>query len=132
MDELVETGFEYLPGDPVVLRIARHKFPYVRDDGGAVERAGRPPGWRDVAERLARRLGVNISRGGVVSLPVVPAGPGLDSIVERVADASLGLYQALFELEENMPKRGNKIPYDPASLFLGRTVGRSPSDPFTS
>ena len=132
MDELVETGFEYVPGDPVVLRVAQHKFPYVRDDGAAVDRAGRPPGWRDVAERVARELGVNISRGGVVSLPVVRAGPGFAAIVERVADASLGLFQGLLELEENMPKRGNKIPYDPASLFLGRTVGRSPSDPFTS
>src|SRR5579864_1493755 len=108
MDELVETGLEYAPGDPVVLRVAQHKFPYVRDDGAAVERAGRPPGWREAAERLARELVVNISRGGVVSLPVVPAGPGFDAIVERVADASLGLYQELLELEAEPRKYAQK------------------------
>src|SRR5579864_7498953 len=120
MDELVETGLEYAPGDPVVLRVAQHKFPYVRDDGAAVERTGRPPGWRVVAERLARELDVNISRGGVVSLPVVPAGAGLDAIVERVGDASLTLYQELLDLE-NMPKRVTRF-FTTRHLYLW--VGR--------
>jgi hypothetical protein len=104
MDELVETGLEYVPGDPVLLRVAQHKFPFVRDDGAAVERAGRPPGWRIAAARLARELDVNISRGGVVSLPVVPAGPGFAAIVERVGDASLTLYQELLDLEAELDR----------------------------
>jgi hypothetical protein len=99
VDELVTTGLEYLPGDPVLLRIAQHRFPYVRDDGAAVEKAGRPAGWRTVAERVARELVVNVSRGGVVSLPVVPAGPGLDAIVARVGEASLTVYQELLDLD---------------------------------
>jgi len=34
-----------------------------------------------------------------VSLPAVPAGPGYEAIVRRVADASLALYQDVLELE---------------------------------
>ena len=80
-ETMVDTGLEYLPGDPVRLRVVTRRFPWVSDQGGAVERAGKPPGWRDAAEQLAGALGVNVSRAGVVSLPVVPAGPGYDVIV---------------------------------------------------
>ena len=57
------------------------------------------PGWRDVADRLQRELVVNVSRAGAVSLPVVAAGPPLDAIEQRIAQASLAFYQELLELE---------------------------------
>jgi hypothetical protein len=97
--ETLTTAHEYLPGDPVTLRVTHRRFDYVSDEGGAVARAGRPPGWRAVAEQLADELVVNVSRGGVVSLPVVPHGPGFDAVADRVADASLALYQELLELD---------------------------------
>jgi hypothetical protein len=96
--EGVETGLEYVPGEPVRLRVDFRRFPYVLDDGRAVELAGRPDGWRDVAERIARERIVNVSRGGVVSLPVVAEGPGFDTIAERIARASVELYEELTEL----------------------------------
>jgi Ankyrin repeats (many copies) len=96
----VETGLEYGPGDPVVLRVVQRRHLNVLDDGAAVERAGRPPGWRAVAERLADELVVNISRSGVVSLPVSRRGPGYDAIVRRIAHASLAFYQELLELAD--------------------------------
>jgi hypothetical protein len=99
MTETLTTAHEYFPGDPVTLRVTHRRFDYVSDDGGAVERAGRPAGWLAVAERLADELVVNVSRAGAVSLPVVPRGPGFDAVVERVADASLALYEELLELE---------------------------------
>jgi hypothetical protein len=99
MTETLTTPREYLPGDPVTLRITRRRLVYVSDEGGAVERAGRPAGWRDVAERLADELVVNVSRSGTVSLPVSQCGPGFDAIVDRIADASLALYEELLELE---------------------------------
>jgi hypothetical protein len=98
-DVEVDTGLEYGFGEPVRLRVDFHRFPYVRDDGRAVALAGHPAGWRAVAERFARERVVNLSRGGVLSLPVVPAGPGFDVIVERIATTSLDLYQELLELE---------------------------------
>jgi excisionase family DNA binding protein len=100
VDEVIDTGLEYAPGDPVQVRVARRgRRISVTDDGAAVERAGRPQGWRAVADRLAAQLVVNIGRHGGVGLPVVPVGPGEDAIVRRIGDASLALYQELLELE---------------------------------
>ena len=95
----IETGLEYGPGDPVVLRAIQRRHVYVSDDGAAVARAGTPPGWRDVADQIADGLTVNIARNGSVSLPVVGKGPGFDAIVERIARGSLMLYEELLDLE---------------------------------
>ncbi len=96
----IETGLEYRPGEPVLVRVVRrpHRVS-VSDDGAAVEKAGHPPGWGAAAARIDRELVVNVSRRGVVSLPVVAVGPGLDAIVQRIGDASLALYQELLELQ---------------------------------
>lgn len=97
----VSTGLEYRPGEPIAVRVVRRdRRISVTDDGSAIEKARRAPGWRAVAERIARLLDVNISRDGVVSLPVVPAGPGLEAIVNRISEASLALYQEVLELED--------------------------------
>jgi hypothetical protein len=94
------TALEYAPGDPVTLRITRRRMIGVSDDGGAVARAGTPPGWREVADRIADALVVNVSRSGTVSLPVSRRGPGYDAIVERIAQASLALYEELLESQD--------------------------------
>src|SRR5262249_14860270 len=73
--EGIDTGLEYVPGERVRLRVDFHRFPYVDDEGRAVELAGRPTGWREVAARVEVERVVNISRSGVVSLPVVRGGP---------------------------------------------------------
>jgi hypothetical protein len=96
----IETGLEYGPGDPVVLRAVQRRHVQVDDQGGAVARAGAPPGWRDVADQIADAAIVNIARNGNVSLPVVGRGPGLDAIVERIGRASLMLYEELLDLDD--------------------------------
>ncbi|HEX4008705.1 MAG TPA: hypothetical protein VHX62_01780 [Solirubrobacteraceae bacterium] len=94
------TDREYRPGDPVRVRVARRERRLtVTDDGAAVRRAGRPPGWRAVGSALERELDVNITRQGVVWLPVVAAGPGEAAVVRRIEEASLTLYQELLDLE---------------------------------
>jgi hypothetical protein len=91
----------YAPGDSVVVRVIRrgHRID-VTDEGAAARRAGLAHGWKKVAARLESELDVNISRQGVVSLPVVAAGPGLEAITLRIAEASLALYQELLDLDE--------------------------------
>ena len=96
----VEPGPCYAPGDPVRLRMVTRRFTEVDDGGGAVARAGRPPGWLAVATRVARELDVNVNRAGVLSLPVVECGPGRDAITGRVAEASVALFGELLELAE--------------------------------
>jgi hypothetical protein len=99
-ETVIDTGLQYGPGDPVRVRIVHREHRIsVTDDGAATEKAGRPPGWREAAGRVAEELDVNISRGGVISLPVVPVGPGEQQIVRRIAQASLDLYQALLALD---------------------------------
>lgn len=68
------------------------------DEGGAVDRAGRPSSWHAAAERVLREFDVNITAAGVVSLPVVAAGPSEQEVVRRIGEASLALYQELLEL----------------------------------
>jgi hypothetical protein len=97
-EALLDAGLEYRPGDPVRVRAVRrgHRIS-VTDDRAAVEKAGRPARWRD-ADRVDEELDVNVSRGGVISLPVVGVGPCEQKIVRRIGEASLGLYQELLEL----------------------------------
>ena len=97
---MIDTGLEYGPGDPVRVRVVRREHRIsITDDGAAIAKAGRPPGWREAAG-LVGDLGVNVSRRGVVSLPVVPVGPSEEKTVRRIGDASLCLYQAILEREE--------------------------------
>jgi len=99
-EQIVGTGLKYVPGDPVRVRIVRRGGRGgVTDDGGAVERAGRPAGWREAAERVADELIVNISRQGVVSLPITRRGPEPEAFVHRIGEASLALYQEILELD---------------------------------
>ncbi|MGH3050554.1 MAG: hypothetical protein ACRDLK_10375 [Gaiellaceae bacterium] len=101
-EELVDTGLEYLPGEPVVIRVVRReRRTNLSDDGRAVELAGRPSGWRDAVERLVERdYALNLSRHGDVFVPVVAAGPGLEPLVRRVAEASRAVHQQLLDLDE--------------------------------
>lgn len=100
-DTEVDTGSRYSPGDPVVVHvIERDRRLSVSDAGAAIDRAGRPPGWREVAARIKRELIVNVTRHGVVWLPVVPAGPPREEVVRRIGEASLAFYQDLLELRD--------------------------------
>ena len=93
---IVDTGLEYGPGDPVVLLAVRRRHLYVGDQGAALARAGKPHGWREVADQIADGLIVNIASNGSVSLPVM--GSSYESVVERIGRASLMLYEELLEL----------------------------------
>ena len=99
VERVVDTGLEYVPGDRVVVRVVqRDRRTTITDDGAAVERAGRPTGWRDVARAVEGELIVNVGRSGRVFLPCVPRGPEADELVRRIGEASLALYQDLLEL----------------------------------
>ena len=99
-ETMLDSGLEYRPGDPVHVRVMRREHRIsVTDSGAAIEKAGRPPRWREAAQHVDSALDVNISQAGVISLPVVPAGPGEERVVRRIAEASLELYQELLDLD---------------------------------
>jgi len=94
----LESGLEYVPGDFVRVRVVRRERRIsVSDGGGAIARAGRARAWREAAARVAHEHVVNVSREGVISLPIVPVGPSEAEIAPRIAAASLDLYQELLE-----------------------------------
>ena len=97
----VDTGLRFHPDAPVLVRVVhRDRRTSVSDDGAAIALAGRPGRWHEAARRVGRELDVNVTRAGVVCLPVVPAGPREDEIVGRIGEASLAFYQDLLELTE--------------------------------
>jgi hypothetical protein len=100
----LDPGLTYGDGGPPVevLVRTRPRQRLVSDEGRAVELAGRPPGWLEVAQAVVREHGLNLNRRGVVSVPAVSSRPAawIDSLAARVADASLALYEALLELDE--------------------------------
>lgn len=97
-ETITDSGLAYRPGEPVRLRVTRREQRLtVSDDGAALAQAGRPAGWRIVAERLEREFDVNVTGAGAVWLPVVAVGPKLHAIELRIARASLTFYQQLLE-----------------------------------
>jgi hypothetical protein len=88
----------YLSGTPVQVTVKRREGRVdVTDEGRAVALAGTPPGWRDVARRIEDEYVVNVGRHGAVFLPV--SGPfTVEQIEERIAAASLALFQDLLDL----------------------------------
>jgi hypothetical protein len=98
-ERVVETGRVYREGEPVRVRVRRRLHQHlVTDDGTAVRLAGKPHGWRDAAERVVDEAYLNISRAGAVFVPSVYPGY-VDELVERVADASLAVYEAVLDLD---------------------------------
>jgi hypothetical protein len=99
-DKVIDTELRYGPREPVRVRVIhRDRRISVTDDGAALAKAGRPEGWREIADRLGAAVDVNINRNGAVCLPVVRVGPPEEVVVRRIAEASLDLYNELLDLE---------------------------------
>jgi hypothetical protein len=98
---VLETELEYGEAEPVRVRLRkRGRRLDLRDDGRAVELAGRPEGWRELAVRIVEReYWLNVSRDGVVFVPAVEGGVEPAWLAGRVAEASLALYQELLDAE---------------------------------
>jgi len=99
-DAIVDSGLEYRPGDPVLVRVTTRGSRYlVTDDGAAVERAGKATGSRDAAQRAVDEDCLNLGRSGAVFVPAVAGGVPIESLVERVAAVSLAVYQDVLDLD---------------------------------
>jgi len=99
---LLESGLTYGGERPVLVlarkRESRYQF---TDDGAALDAAGRPAGWREVADRVAGEYIVNISRRGDVFLPATSRqnAAWIASLPGRIAEASHAFYAELLELD---------------------------------
>ena len=89
----------YEEGDVLVRVRCRGGRCEIDDRGWAVGAAGRPPGWREAAERAAAGLGWSVSRSGRV-LVAVAADRDITDLVRRTAAAALAVRDAVLALEE--------------------------------
>jgi hypothetical protein len=96
----IDSGLEYTPGDPVLVKVVRRGRNYlVTDDGAAVARTGQRPGWRDAAQRAMAEDALNLSREGAVFVPARSRDRPIESLAERVAKLSLAVYQEILDLD---------------------------------
>jgi hypothetical protein len=101
-DVVVRTGLAYRPGEDVEVVVRKRGWRFDISDGGrAVSTAGSPPGWQEVAERVVDAHALNVNRRGVVFVQSNEAR--LESLVLRVADCSVAVYQELLESELGSP-----------------------------
>jgi hypothetical protein len=96
---VVDSGLAYGDGEPVEVLVRKRLHRYLLTDRRrAVEKAGKPIGWREVAEQVV--LPMNVDRQGTVFVPAV-AGRDLADLVVRLADASRAVHEALLGLDEH-------------------------------
>jgi hypothetical protein len=97
-DVVVSTELRYGPGAEVEVVVRKRGWRFDISDGGrAVELAGRPEGWLEVAERVVHERALNVNRRGAVFVQANEARR--DALVERVAECSAALFQELLEGE---------------------------------
>ena len=95
----IDSGLAYGDGEPVEVLVRKRLHRYVlSDQGRAVEKAGKPSGWREAAEIAC--LPMNVDRQGTVFVPIVE-GRGIEDLVVRLADASRSVHEALLALDEH-------------------------------
>ena len=98
----LDSGRAYGDGEPVSVRVRRREHRYTIDDAGAaVAKAGKPRGWYAAAEQIVAADWLNVNRAGIVFVHSVRGREAmLPSLALRIADASVAVYEALLELED--------------------------------
>jgi hypothetical protein len=97
-DLVLGAGMTYGAGNPDDVTVRKRSWRYdISDSGRAVDEAGRPQDWQAIAERVVDAHAINVNRRGVVFVQSNEAR--LAPLVERVAECSLAVYEALLEHE---------------------------------
>ncbi len=105
--QLLETGLEYVPGQPVLVSMRKRGYRYDIDDRGeAVRLAGTPRGWLKAAKRVVLEYSLNVNRAGVVFVQGYEwRWRDLDELAQRIAATSVALHAELLELADEEPAR---------------------------
>ncbi|HEV8250288.1 MAG TPA: hypothetical protein VGQ15_09975 [Gaiellaceae bacterium] len=91
------TELRYREGEPVRVRVRqREQWVELDDDGRAVELAGKPRGWLEIADRVVAQEGMNVNRAGRVFV-TVHESRDLEDLERRLAESSLAVYEALLD-----------------------------------
>ena len=102
---VLKTSLEYGEGQPVEIRVRRRGNRFDIDDGrGAIELAGRPPGWIEAAHGVIEELGMNVNRGGLVFVQGF-VGRDIEGLAKKLAHSSVAVYASVLELDPALSKR---------------------------
>ena len=94
----IDTGRIYRSGEPVLIHVRHRGARYdLSDEGAGVDRAGKRPGWYEVAQHVVAVDGFNVNRRGTVFVPAVE-GRDLDDLCTRLGESSRRVYLAVLEL----------------------------------
>src|SRR5918992_4620200 len=95
---------EWVPGEPVRIRVRRRgAFTEMDDEGEAIRRAGRPAGWYEVADRIAASEGMNVQRstGRVFVGYGVRSGHDDAEIEHPLPETVLRVFHSLLGLDDD-------------------------------
>jgi hypothetical protein len=95
----LDTGLTYDGIEPVPVIVRKRGSRYDISDRGAAVRKADVAGWRETAERTVAEEGFNVTRTGVVFVPV-REGRDIPEIAGRLARLSLAVYADLLALED--------------------------------
>jgi len=97
----LETGLTYGDGQPVLVFVRKRGRNYDIDDRGtAIQKAGKPRGWLEVAQAVVHADSMNVNRAGVVFVGSFE-GRDVASLALRIGDCSLALYGELLEYRDD-------------------------------
>jgi hypothetical protein len=95
-------ALEWAPGEPVAIRVRRRgAWTEMDDEGEAIRRASKPPGWLDVAEAIVARQGMNVNRAGRGFVTYATGSHPEDEIEQRLAGTALAVYHGLLDLDDD-------------------------------
>jgi hypothetical protein len=96
----IDSGLFYDGRQSIEVTVNKRGHRYdIGDGGSAVEAAGAPRGWLEIAEGFVAEVGLNVNRRGVVFVSAVE-GRDIAALVLKVAETSLAVYSALLESQD--------------------------------
>jgi hypothetical protein len=97
---VLRSDLRYTEGEPVDVFVKKRLHRYaITDEANAVRLAGKPSGWLEAAGQVVEDYSLNVNRRGVVFVGTVYPRM-LDELIDRIAETSLAVYEALLELDD--------------------------------
>jgi hypothetical protein len=95
-EAVLDPGLTFGDGEALHVAVRKRLHRYdISDDGLAVEKAGRPAGWLEIAREVVQPM--NVNRNGNVFVQAVE-GRDLAPLVVALADAAMAVHEALLDL----------------------------------
>lgn len=90
---MLDSGLVFADGEPLLIEVRKRQHRYdLGDAARSIGKAGRPPGWRQLAIEAAAPM--NLRRNGIVFVSAVE-GRDIALLALRLSDSAMAVYDAL-------------------------------------